>query len=301
MAKNTDAKGAVDAIVDDETTELDTTTQATGLGTSMLPAIDGLEGMGFEELDPADLALRIPFITLMQPTSQQVTASRGKIAAGTFLVPADGDKEAFTVDSLKTTIIAFTKSRSMWSENFKRGDAPLCRSFDGKVMADGGIGSGDCSNCPYAKWDKDAGKSKCSSSYTLLCQDLETGKLFRLSGQGASYAPTRDFVQQLYKTARSAKASSFSFEVSITSEFQTNDKGSYYILSFPSDSIAPNHLLYTGKTPDHPKGFDEEYAAFLKDTYGAYIDSLKVQNQKPISETASAAAVYDPAADDRPF
>ncbi len=286
-ANKTKIEELVDETPEKEIAKVEET--ASDLAEIDMPVIEGIENMGFEELDSSDVAIRIPFVTLLQPTSQKVVSSRGALSAGDFILK-NRDNEEICLKEIPVTIIAFTKDRTMWSENFKRGDSPICRSFDAKHMVSDGCGDGDCANCRFSKFDKDAKASACKSSYVLLCQNLETGDLFKVKASGASYQDVKEFIQKLYNTAKKTKTSSFCFQTILSSEFQTNDKGSYFILNLNPDKLSKNKTLYTGKTEKNPSGFDVEYLDFLKDTYTAYIDSLHFQNEKTMSEVTNVGS-----------
>lgn len=284
------SKKDINDMVDDGATKNELTTTSEDVQITM-PTLEGIEGMGFEELDASDLAVKIPYAVLLQPTSEIVTKSRGAFRAGDFLITSlDGEQK--TYEKLTVTIIAFTKMRSMWSPNFKRGDSPLCRSFDGKIPVQNDMGCTDCSKCPHAKWDPDKKASECRISYVLLCQDLATGALFKVQASGASYADAKDFIKKLYNTAKKHKTASFAFQVDLKSEYQSNDKGTFYTLNIDSATIKQNSKLFTGG------GVEMEYFDFLKDTYNVYIDSIKLQSQKSIDDFADESGA---ASGDAPF
>jgi len=268
----------------------------------ILPQFEGMEsvGLGFDGLDASDVAIRVPFMTLLQPTSKDVVASKGKLSAGCFLLNGEEQKQ---FEKLDITVIYFGKDRTMWSENFKRGDSPICRSFDGKSKVEDGCGSEQgCEHCEFAKFNKETKSSPCSQSYVLLCQNLEDGTLFKLKAGGASYKPAKEFIQKLYKIANKAGGNAFSFKTTIGSDFVSNDKGSFYTLNF--GEIEMNKKLYPGKSEQFPMGVDTDYYKALVDTYKSYADSLAMQNKKNNLSTNDGSIPevdFEPSDEDAPF
>jgi hypothetical protein len=85
--------------------------------------------LGLEGLSPSDL--KLPRFRIMQPTSQEV--AQQKVQAGTFYNPVTGE----AVKELSCTLLINSKSMVMWEKLFKRGDKPMCSSFDGETSSDG--------------------------------------------------------------------------------------------------------------------------------------------------------------------
>lgn len=179
---------------------------------------------GLESVDQTDL--KLPKIKLVQMTSEEFT--QGGITPGYFYNTIT--KEA--TPEIECILLALGKSRVMWPAQFKRGDKPLCRSFDAKKKTEG-IGDGDCSKCEYAVWPADGTKPPCTQGYIWLGLDKENTP-FRISMQGASVAPTKDFLNAIVpKLSRGGKhLGVFVFKIRITSEKQTNDKGAYFIAKY---------------------------------------------------------------------
>lgn len=247
--------------------------------------------MGFESLESSDLAISLPWATLLQPNSKVVAESRGKIPAGSFLLKI-GD-ESFSYDSINVAIIDIGFDRTMWSENFKRGDSPLCRSFDGKKKVLDGAGDGDCATCQYAKFDTETRKTMCRRNYVILCQDLDNPeRVFRIKASGASYKPTKEFIQRLNRAANKLNVPAFGFETILTSEFQTNDQGSFYTIVFDATQIKNNHLLYVPIDEDHPNGVDMDYLEGIKNLYQLYTENRAKVASEATLETG-ADGEYD--------
>lgn len=240
-----------------------------------IEGMEGLLGAGFDGLDQSDLAISVPFISLTQPTSKIVAESRGKIPAGTFLFKKDDELVTYG-EEIPIVILYIGKYRTMWSENFKRGDSPICRSLDAKTMLDGGAGDHNCEKCRYAKFDPATKTSKCNVSYVMLCQNLETKELFRLQVGGYSFKEGKEFIRKLRNAAMKVGGSTFSFQTKLSSEFVTNEKGSFYKVALDSDQgLKANSLLYVPIDDEHPVGIDMDYLNEVKETYQMYTDSLK--------------------------
>ena len=263
-----------------------------------VPSLAGIAGMeelvgaGLEGLEASDLSISIPFITLAQPTSKIVAESRGKIAAGNFLF-RNGDETITYADPIPVTIICVGKQRTMWAPNFKRGDSPLCRSLDGVTMISGGAGSGNCKTCKFAKYNPDTKSSQCNNSYVCLCQNLDTKELFRVQLGGYAWKDAKEFFRSLNSAMLAAKAATFSFETTLSAEFVTNDKGSFF-KAVLGPELKSNHLLYTGQMDDaHPFGIDMEYLNEIKEVHQSYTDSIKSISENADLEQVSNYDSYD--------
>ncbi|MDF2841725.1 MAG: 57, gp57 [Herbinix sp.] len=193
---------------------------------------------GLEVLDNTDL--KLPKFKIVQMTSEEFT--KDNITPGKFYNTVT--KESF--DTLECILLAVGKSRVMWPAQFKRGDKPLCRSFDGKEKTEG-CGDGVCSSCQYSQWPKDDSKGKdnkppCTMGYVWLAMDSENHP-FRLSAQGSSVSPTKDFLNAIAPKLRRGKKQLgiFIFKMALTTEKLSNDKGTYYVLKYnePIGTIDP--------------------------------------------------------------
>jgi hypothetical protein len=182
------------------------------------------EGTGLEAVDQTDL--KLPKVKIVQTTSEEFTKS--KITPGFFY--NNVTKQASeTIDCI---LLALGKSRVMWPKQFKRGDKPLCRSFDA-VRKTEGCGDGTCQNCQYAKWPESGETPDCTQGYIWLAVDKDANP-FRFPAQGASVAPTKDFLNAVVpKLSKGGKhLGIFVFKVRLSTEQQTNDKGTYYVIKY---------------------------------------------------------------------
>lgn len=188
-------------------------------------------------LDINSSDITMPKIKLMQATSQEVSKSRGKIIAGQFLNTSTGE----ATDTIDCVLLDQGKSMVMWPKPFKRGEDALCKSFDGKVKAEG-CGDGKCETCQYssqnprawASMSKNDTKPPCNLSYVFLGMDTKTKSPFRLIASGASVKNAKAFINKLVALG----VSPFACKVTLTSNQEENDKGVFHVLNF--ENLRPN-------------------------------------------------------------
>jgi hypothetical protein len=177
--------------------------------------------VGLEKVDVTDM--KLPKIRLLQSNSLEVT--KGGMKAGQFYNTVT--KKA--VDKMTVILLALGKSRVMWPEKFKRGDEPLCRSFDNVKSFDG---TKLCAKCPYADWDKakEEGKNKpdCNMSYVWMGIDLANRTLFRQTMGGMSVGPTKDFINQIAPNRLPA----FVYHTEISSKQEENENGVFHVAQY---------------------------------------------------------------------
>ncbi|HOA81733.1 MAG TPA: hypothetical protein PKK61_11840 [Defluviitaleaceae bacterium] len=186
----------------------------------------GEEIIGLEAIDRSDI--KLPKIKLIQSTS--VEAQKGKCPAGHFFNVVTGE----TYPELRCKLLVLGKSRVMWKKPFKRGEEPLCRSFDGVLKFDG---TKKCANCQYQSWDNIAegdNKPACNMSYVWLGLD-ENKKPFRLIASGASVAPTKNFLNKILPN----KLPPFVYNVIIRTEQKENESGIFYVMTYEIDDKNP--------------------------------------------------------------
>ena len=97
--------------------------------------------------------MKLPKVKLMQQTSQEAVKSKGKIVAGQYYNTVTQE----ATEEIDCILLDQGKSMVMWKRPFKRGEEPLCRSFDGKVKAEG-CGDGNCEKCQYSSQNPKAGE-----------------------------------------------------------------------------------------------------------------------------------------------
>lgn len=208
---------------------------------------EGLEIVGLD-LNASDM--KLPKVKLMQETSQEKTKSRGKIQGGQFYNTVSQTAK----DTIDCILLDQGKSMVMWKRPFKRGEEPLCRSFDGRVKAEG-CGDGDCLTCKYSSQNPAAwrnlqdGETKpaCNMSYVFLAMDVETRTPFRIIASGASVANAKDFLNKL----ATLRVSPFCCKVTLTSEQEENDQGIFYVMKF--ENLRPNEEILTNGMLDKDK------------------------------------------------
>ncbi|MGL5711373.1 MAG: hypothetical protein ACRCX2_00010 [Paraclostridium sp.] len=205
---------------------------------------EDLEVVGLD-IDASDL--KLPKVKLMQATSQEIAKSKGKILAGQFY----NTQTQTSKDKIDCIILDQGKSMVMWKKPFKRGEEPLCRSFDGKVKAEG-CGDGRCSTCQYSSqnpkaWDlaKQKGESKpaCNMSYVFLAIDCETNMPFRIIVAGASVTNAKNFINKLAPL----RISPFQAVVTLTTAQQENEQGIFYVTDFENIRVNTELITATGE------------------------------------------------------
>jgi hypothetical protein len=179
---------------------------------------------GLEALDQTDL--KLPKVKIVQMTSEEFT--KDGVKPGSFYNSVTKESH----DELNCILLALGKSRVMWPPQFKRGDKPLCRSFNGKKKTEG-CGDGVCESCQYAQWGANGEKADCTMGYVWLMLDDEN-RPCRFSAQGASVSPTKDFINSVApKLKRGGKQLGiFVFKVKLSTEKQMNDKGTYFTVKY---------------------------------------------------------------------
>lgn len=211
-----------------------------------LAGFDDLKGkartMGFEDVDRSDI--KLPRYKLLQLTSKDVADGLG--AAGQFLNTITKEVS----NQLECNLLIMGKTRVAWNLPFKRGEDPLCKSFDGKVKFDG---TRQCDTCPMQDWNKLAPgqeKPQCNLSYMWLGVD-KNNMPFRLQAGGASASKTKDFINTLLLKGYPP----FIYKVVITSEKQSNEKGTFYVMNYKIDGLidpseAPKYQELLGSLTD---------------------------------------------------
>lgn len=194
--------------------------------------------------------IKMPKIKLMQQTSQEAVKSKGKILPGQFYNTVTQTGK----ESIDCVILDQGKSMVYWKKPFKRGEDPLCRSFDGKIKTEG-CGDGDCMKCRFSSQNPSAwnnlpegeNKPACNMSYVFLAIDCETGVPFRIIAAGASVAGAKDFLNKV----KLLKVSPFACKVTLTSTQEENDQGIFYVVNFenlrPNDDCISNGALDMAK------------------------------------------------------
>ena len=184
-------------------------------------AAKGEEIEGMEVVDETDL--KLPKIKLLQATSKEVADNKGK--AGQFYNTVTEVES----DSIECTLLVLGKSRVMWKQPFKRGEEPLCRSFDGKVKFDGKM---QCKNCEYQDWDKakSAGKNKpdCNMGYVWLAVNHADNRPFRLIASGSSVSNTKNLINEMSPK----KYPAYCYNTVLTSKKEQNDSGIFFVICY---------------------------------------------------------------------
>ena len=161
--------------------------------------------------------MKLPKVKLMQQTSQEAVKSKGKIVAGQYYNTVTQE----ATEEIDCVLLDQGKSMVMWKRPFKRGEEPLCRSFDGKVKAEG------CG-------EKGETKPGCNMSYVFLALDCKTKMPFRIIAAGASVKTAKDFLNKLLPLG----VSPFACKVTLKSHQEENDQGIFYVMDF--DNLRPN-------------------------------------------------------------
>ena len=167
--------------------------------------------VGMDEVSAEDI--KMPKIKLAQPTSAEVADEKCK--AGQFYNVTTGE----ALDEVDCYILALGKSRVQWPEQFKRGDNPVCMSFDGKISEDGH----KCSECDKCKWEGDK-KPDCRQVYMWLGVLAKDKSPFRISMAGTAVSETKNYITEIVKH----NLPFFVFKTKIKSEKQKGDQGIYY-------------------------------------------------------------------------
>lgn len=178
---------------------------------------------GLEAVDQTDI--KLPAIRIIQMLSEEAT--KNNVPPGSFYNTVTKEHS----DSLECVLLTLGKSRVMWPSVFKRGDKPLCRSFDGKTKTEG-IGDGVCQKCQYSQWI-DGEKPKCTQGYVWMAVD-KTGQPFRLNAKGASVGPTKDFLTAVSQKLNSGgkKIGIFALKIKLTLDKISDEKGVYFVLNY---------------------------------------------------------------------
>lgn len=191
---------------------------------------------GLESMNSSDI--KLPKIKLLQSTSLEVTKSGGKLRAGQFYNTVTQE----ATDELECIFLNMSKSMVMWKQPFKRGEEPLCRSFDGITCEEGGTGEGKCQFCKFSSQNPKAwkelkdGETKppCNMSYVWLGLEANTKMPFRIIMSGANVATTKDFLNKLAPM----RIPPFCLKIKLTSEQQENSSGVFYVVKYSDPKTA---------------------------------------------------------------
>lgn len=179
----------------------------------------GEEITGYETLDRSDF--KLPALRLIQKTSAE--ADDG-VPPGHFYNTVTG-KHA---ESVLCHLLYLSKTRTKWKQPFKRGEDPLCKSFDGKVNTDN---TKACAKCQDQSWDNlPDGQSKpsCLMSYTWLGVTADGKQPFRFTAGGKSVGTTKNFINE----TAPQKLPPFVYKVKLGSQQQKNDSGTFYVATY---------------------------------------------------------------------
>lgn len=219
----------------------------------ILDLFSDAESTGYENLDNSDF--KLTRLKIIQPTSEEMELEGVRVGE------IYNSTTKTSSPSMIITIADISKSRVLWPEGqFKRGDAPICRSGDGRVghfhknnlpnspRPDGGEFS--CAQCPFAKWGTGKNgerlKPACNLSYSVLMILNADGTPARMNFGGTSYSVFKDFINQcMQKTAAlGKKVPANIFNIVLSTSREKNEKGLYYVANLQFD---PNSVL------NHPK------------------------------------------------
>jgi len=196
----------------------------------------GVQLKGLENTTREDYV--IPRYTLMQLLSEPVT--KGEATAGMFvnsaLPQADPKRE---VKELNCYLLGLGMGRVRWSKPFKKGQAPLCRSNDGQMSADGKL---KCETCEFSKWETNAqGKNECPcpKRYIWAAVDRDTLTPFTITAAGASVKETKKILSWFKVNGFPP----FVVKMRIGSRRISDEKGTYYVMEYvpetnPDGSVA---------------------------------------------------------------
>lgn len=231
--------------------------------------------------------MKLPKIKLMQQTSQEATKSKGKIQPGQFY----NTVTQVASDTVDCILLDQGKTMVMWKKPFKRGEEPLCRSFDGKRKAEG-CGDGNCETCQFSSqnskaWDtaKEKGLTKpdCNMGYVFLAIDCATKMPFRIIAAGASVKGARDFLNKLLPLG----VSPFACKVTLTSKQEENDQGIFYTINFENMRQNDDCLNADGSlNTEAYKAFEDQSIAY-KNLFMTQIvqnDVVDVDSSEPQTE-----------------
>ncbi len=199
-------------------------TQGMELDLSMFNEFQAVDGViqGMESMTASDI--KMPRYKLLQSNSEEVAKGIGK--SGQFYNTVTGEAK----DELIVSLLCMNKSRVRFEKPYKRGASPLCRSFDGKVSADGEL----CNSCEYCSWDKakadglDSPECRESITWLFLEENDINGIPPRIIVAGASRAEHSNFITKLSAMGFAP----YIFKVRISSEQKSNDKGIFNVLNF---------------------------------------------------------------------
>lgn len=251
-------------------------------------------GAGVTGIDVNQSDMKLPKFKLLQATSLEVAKSNGKLHAGQFYNTVTGE----AVDEIEAVLLDQGKSMIMWNEKFKRGEDPICRSFDGRVKVEG-CGDGNCETCQYSSqnqkaWEnaKKQNKTKpdCSMSYVFIGVDVKTNAPFRIIVSGASVANGKAFLNKLVPLLERNKMPIYATKCKFVSRQEENDQGTYYVIDMID--LAPNNLAVN---PDGTRN-EEKWQRFVADavTYKKLFmtsivqkDIIDVDEVQPVDEGES--------------
>lgn len=253
----------------------------TGMGSFDLDSFSGVVTSGTTGLEAVDQTdLKLPKVKIVQMTSEEFT--KDGIAPGSFYNTVTKESS----ETLDCVLLALGKSRVMWPAQFKRGDKPLCRSFDG-INKTEGCGEAKCAKCDYAVWPEDGGTPPCTQGYVWLAVDAE-GRPFRISAQGSSVSPTKDFINAVAPKLRRGNTSLgiFVFKIRLSTEKLSNDKGTYFIIKYSLiGTIEPSkYSEFEGLSASLRELFLQAIDKDTKsDDHGDYGDSSAAESEVPES------------------
>ena len=137
------------------------------------------------------------------------------------------------------------KGRTRWATPFKRGEGPLCQSFDGKMSFDNKI---VCATCPFNDWNNlPAGQDHpdCTMRYVWACAERSDDpqknmQPFTLTAHGSSVSPTKDLISYVkLHNIRLTYAKAI-----ITAKKVQNSKGTFYVVQYDFDTDDMGKVQY---------------------------------------------------------
>ena len=201
---------------------------------AMLNDLD-LTPRGYDEHVRAEDVAQPPRLRIAQRGSEEMPA-------GTLYNSLTGKQYGATVEAV--FLLWETDTAIMWPIKFDKDNDPLCGSDNGKSPNPSterrpltNPQRGPCSVCPSHQFGADGESPRCSRQRNCIVWLVDDNEPIRLTLQRSSI-PTSKTLTNLGRTCNVRKS------IYITSKFEDNDKGQYYIYLFTEGKKQPPTLSF---------------------------------------------------------
>lgn len=183
-----------------------------------------------------------------------------------------------------------------WSKAAAETNKPFCRSYDGKVGAEGGRYAGQaCATCPAANWDLaretdgPTGVPPCRENIVLLISVPGHESPFHLTVKGINIKPFNEFGGVFKKHVDKLRTYAFAFNLTLYSKLIEHANGENDIFMFSSTKEKPFvDVEQFEKAKEVLEWYREDYLSMMRSASMAH--DIDAANGEEAGEAEGSAA-----------